>query len=252
MSRAAMSPAACLEAMRWLRSHRINLAPLTGQDSRALEAIAHVWQLHAVSDDAGKAAAIAAVRALRGAMQRSCTPIAKELIALAGDWSDREPLWSLVTDGEPAHWTPPASRLLQPGTSLAPKWTDRDGLAWTEDHSDARCRQCLETTSAIVVGDAQPLCLACALPLARFSAPFGSYVKDQNGVRGMVVGTARVMSGLFTGRGICVDVDFDLDDRAGRALTGFGALKRTVTSLRDDETYHPIAWAVAGAEARAQ
>lgn len=92
----------------WLRSFEKNgdpygrvqlpgsLAMLTGQDALALEAIAACWFLYFRSDDDGRAAALAAVRALLPGMQAKCRPFARELIAFAGDWSDRELLWPLV------------------------------------------------------------------------------------------------------------------------------------------------------------
>jgi hypothetical protein len=64
--------------------------------ARTLEAIAHCWELYAASDRAGQGAALAAVRALLPAMQLKCRPLARELIAFALDWSDRERLWAEV------------------------------------------------------------------------------------------------------------------------------------------------------------
>lgn len=78
----------------------LDLAMLTGQDARALEAIATCWNLYASSDDDGQRGALAAVRALLPAMQAKCRPFARELIAWALDWHDRERLWSLVAPEE--------------------------------------------------------------------------------------------------------------------------------------------------------
>jgi hypothetical protein len=78
------------------------LAMLTGQDTRALEAIAACWQLYASSDDDGAAGALAAVRALLPAVQPACRGFARELIAWAMDWHDREKLWPLVSLGPAA------------------------------------------------------------------------------------------------------------------------------------------------------
>lgn len=74
-------------------------AMLTGQDTRALGAIAHCWQLYASSDEAGRYGAIVAVRALLPALQFSCRGFARELIAQAMDWDDRDRVWTRVMDG---------------------------------------------------------------------------------------------------------------------------------------------------------
>ncbi|HKW09201.1 MAG TPA: hypothetical protein VJO33_02410 [Gemmatimonadaceae bacterium] len=75
---------------------RDHLARLTGQDRRALAAVAACWQLYASSDEDGAEGALSAIRCLLPAMQRSAWPVARELIAYAMDWSDRELLWSKV------------------------------------------------------------------------------------------------------------------------------------------------------------
>lgn len=76
------------------------LAMLTGQDTRALAAVAAAWQLYANSDDDGQAAALVAVRALLLGMQPKCRPLARELIAFALDWPDRDRLWPRVYGAE--------------------------------------------------------------------------------------------------------------------------------------------------------
>ena len=87
---------ACTSTFAFLRANRHDLGALTGQDRRALEAIAHCWELYAASDDVGRAAAIVAVAALLGAMQDKCWRFAREAIAAAMDWDDRDVLWALV------------------------------------------------------------------------------------------------------------------------------------------------------------
>jgi hypothetical protein len=72
---------------------------LTGQDMRALSAIAHCWALYARSDENGAAGAIVAVRALLPALQPECRGFARELIPQAMDWGDRERVWDRVMDG---------------------------------------------------------------------------------------------------------------------------------------------------------
>lgn len=71
------------------------LGMITGQDARALRAVAACWALYS-GDDNARAGALAAVRALLPAMQRECWPFARELIAQQLDWSDRDRLWPLV------------------------------------------------------------------------------------------------------------------------------------------------------------
>lgn len=80
----------------WLKANGHSLAPLTGQDRRALAAIDACWQLLAMSDEDGRAGGIEAVKALLPALQEKCWPLARELIARAMDWSDRDRLWPLV------------------------------------------------------------------------------------------------------------------------------------------------------------
>jgi len=72
-----------------------SLAALTGQDSRALDAIVACYELYACGDAAGQQAAVSAVRALLRGMQESMRWIAKELIPFALDWDDRDRLWPL-------------------------------------------------------------------------------------------------------------------------------------------------------------
>lgn len=73
-----------------------SLAMLTGQDARALEAIAACWELYACSDDDGMAAALMAVRSLLGGLQPKCRGFARALIARAMDWSDQDRVWPMV------------------------------------------------------------------------------------------------------------------------------------------------------------
>jgi hypothetical protein len=74
------------------------LGMLTGQDRRALAAVAACWQLYASSDSDGERAALTAIRALLPGMQEKCRPFARELIAWALDWHDRERLWPVVSE----------------------------------------------------------------------------------------------------------------------------------------------------------
>jgi hypothetical protein len=76
------------------------LGMLTGQEARALGAVACCWALYASGDDDGQGSALAAVRALLSALRPHCRGFARELIAQALDWNDRERLWPLVVGGQ--------------------------------------------------------------------------------------------------------------------------------------------------------
>lgn len=86
------------EHLTWLRANKHDLAPLTGTDHKALAAIDACWHLYAYSGDKR---VLAAVALLLTQMQRSTRPLARELIARALDWGDRDRLWPRVaTDAE--------------------------------------------------------------------------------------------------------------------------------------------------------
>lgn len=95
------------EHLRWLRAQcandngwrpggplNISLAGLTGTDVAMLEAIDRLWHahLHAVRPrDICKAVAVCCCE-----MQVKYLPLARELIARAMDWGDRDRLWPVV------------------------------------------------------------------------------------------------------------------------------------------------------------
>jgi hypothetical protein len=81
----------------WLRANKHELGALTGQDTRALLAIAYCWRLWGGGDTDGRNAAIAAVRSLLHGMQEKTRYLAREVIPWALDWSHRDQLWPLVT-----------------------------------------------------------------------------------------------------------------------------------------------------------
>jgi hypothetical protein len=83
------------EHLRWLKANGHSLAPLTGTDTRALEAIAATWMLYAHTRSSGL---LRAVAILAREMQVSTRPLARELIAWAMDWGDRDALWPAVED----------------------------------------------------------------------------------------------------------------------------------------------------------
>ncbi len=90
------------EPLRWLASLRddssvptrkLNLAPLTGTDTKALIAIAYCWQLFAYTRSPS---VLHAIQNLLSEMQESTAPLTRDLIAWAMDWSDRERYWPVV------------------------------------------------------------------------------------------------------------------------------------------------------------
>jgi len=92
---------------KWIRGclkdpdNEIDLAPqalamVTGQDARALHAIAACWDLALAGDEDGVNAGLAAAAALLDGMQEKCWPIARELLAQQGEWSDRAKIWPRV------------------------------------------------------------------------------------------------------------------------------------------------------------
>jgi lambda repressor-like predicted transcriptional regulator len=92
----ARKKAHCDDALAWLKTRGWSLAPLTGQDVPCLQAISHCWSLYFKSDTSGQAAAVVAVAALLDGCQEVCWPMARELIAHAGDWGHRDELWPKV------------------------------------------------------------------------------------------------------------------------------------------------------------
>lgn len=72
-----------------------DLEALTGQDMRALAAIASVWELYAAADENGQALALAAAAILLRAMQPKAFPVARALIARSLDWHDMAVIWEL-------------------------------------------------------------------------------------------------------------------------------------------------------------
>lgn len=87
------------EHLQFLKSSGHSLAPLTGTDSKALQAIAACWTLYAYTHSSD---VLYAVRLLLREMQPKTRPLARELIAWAMDWNDRDRLWPLVAEPIPA------------------------------------------------------------------------------------------------------------------------------------------------------
>lgn len=84
------------------------LGMITGQDMRALHAVAACWTLYAGADHHGQAAALISIRALLHGMQSQCHMFARELIAQSMEWSDRDRVWPMVMHGQ----TPPPRKSL--------------------------------------------------------------------------------------------------------------------------------------------
>jgi len=126
------------------------LGILTGQDTRALLAIGACWELYSNSDADGQRAAIAAIRVLLSGMQAKCHFLARELIAYALDWQDRDRLWPLVSQTEERE-TDPAIPALHTVTLTRAQLRDNADAAWNagyqahregrQQHSPYRDRQ---------------------------------------------------------------------------------------------------------------
>lgn len=84
------------EPLRWLRGNGHDLAPVNGQDGKALLAIAACYRLWARGDADARRSAIKAVAQLASCMQAHTRPLAKALIPWALDWSHEEQLWPQV------------------------------------------------------------------------------------------------------------------------------------------------------------
>jgi hypothetical protein len=81
---------------QWLRANKVDLASLTGTDSRALDAIAACWELYAYAPNA---TVLEAIRSLLVSMQPKCRDLTRDLIARSMDWSDIDRLWPAVSRG---------------------------------------------------------------------------------------------------------------------------------------------------------
>lgn len=94
----------CRDYATFLKAHlgKGCLAPLTGQDARALDAFLHAVQLWGNSDRWGRRHAETAMRALVLAMQPETRHLAKRAIPRVLDWSHEPEIWGLLfPKGEP-------------------------------------------------------------------------------------------------------------------------------------------------------
>jgi hypothetical protein len=82
--------------LRWLRANKHDLGPLTGQDTRALLAIAAAWRLYCNSDDHGQPATLRAIDELLHCMQPQCWRFARAVIPWAADWSHERQWWDCL------------------------------------------------------------------------------------------------------------------------------------------------------------
>jgi hypothetical protein len=99
--RAAPEKPCCQAARTWVVNRLQNksaLAPLTGQDSRALSAFFHLVELYGVADEDGRVSALNAMTYALLAMQPSTRYLAKAGIPFLLDWEDEDRIWRQVCD----------------------------------------------------------------------------------------------------------------------------------------------------------
>jgi hypothetical protein len=127
----------CRDYATFLKTHlgKDCLAPLTGQDARALHAFLHAVQLWGNSDGWGRRHAETAMRALVLAMQSTTRHLAKRAIPRVLDWGHEAEIWGrLFPDGEPKEE--------DCGTCHASGWINVDEKAREERRAPARCPDC--------------------------------------------------------------------------------------------------------------
>jgi hypothetical protein len=88
----------CRTAPRWLLAQlgKDCLAPLTGQDARALHAFVHLVELYSIADDAGQRHAVRAMVATLDAMQPKIKLLCKAAIPHVMDWADEDRIWRQI------------------------------------------------------------------------------------------------------------------------------------------------------------
>lgn len=99
--RTAPTPPYCRSGPRWIVQRLRNkhaLAPLTGQDARALHAFLHLVDLYGNADDDGRRCAVVAMAHTVRAMQPSTRLLAKAGIPHVLDWSHEEEIWSALCE----------------------------------------------------------------------------------------------------------------------------------------------------------
>lgn len=95
----------CQSARKWVADrlkHETGsahpLAPLTGQDSRALSLFLHAVELYGGADVVGRKGARLAMLGALDAMQTKCWPIAKAAIPAILDWGDEDRIWGELSE----------------------------------------------------------------------------------------------------------------------------------------------------------
>jgi hypothetical protein len=93
----------CQTGPKWIRDRFLRetgekhaLAPLTGQDARALSAFLHLVQLYGNADYAGRRSAVSAMYHTVQAMQPHTRHLAKAGIPHVLDWSHEAEIWSAI------------------------------------------------------------------------------------------------------------------------------------------------------------
>lgn len=96
----------CQTGPKWIRDrvlretgNKYGLAPLTGQDARALSAFFHLVALYGNSDEDGRDHALHAMSHAVQAMQPSTRHLAKAGIPHVLDWSHEEEIWRAMFGG---------------------------------------------------------------------------------------------------------------------------------------------------------
>lgn len=79
--------------LKWLKANGHDLGALTGTDTKALRAVHELWELYCYTRER---TVLQAVALTARSMQASTRPLAKALIPMSMDWSDEDPIWSLV------------------------------------------------------------------------------------------------------------------------------------------------------------
>jgi len=89
----------CKTGPTWIKNRlkdKHALAPLTGQDARALQAFLHLVDLYGSSDTDGRVCALRAMWWAVRAMQPSTQHLAKAGIPHVLDWSHEGEIWELM------------------------------------------------------------------------------------------------------------------------------------------------------------
>lgn len=99
--RAPVQKPVCQTGPKWISDRILReqdvkyaLAPLTGQDARALSAFLHLVRLYGSADEEGRRSAVLAMAHTVRAMQPSTRHLAKAGIPHCLDWSHEPEIWS--------------------------------------------------------------------------------------------------------------------------------------------------------------